>query len=518
MHDAYAVTGPQAAQLLERAKEADLRARRDDALELLAECAEWPAPFNEQGLLLRVEVLAARDAIAALQELAAHADAFCTPDARVGYLLVSARTYLRARNFDAAQAMLDSAAQALDGANEARRYELAFARARLSWNKREYDPQSEDLALAIRSKEPAVAFAALNLRAWMHAGLEDYRSTMRDLRACLQLYTQHGYRCGLANVALTIQSTLGFGWELAESDAEHEAEHAFENVEWTQDISVHRFICLRNLAWYAFLRGDSARAQWLFKDSKDVAPSPAWKVIAHADRAYVARMNLNEAWAVEELYEAHNIARSVEWHATRDEERSALITLAIMFAPNDLGQAQRYVSMYIEMGANNINASIEASHAPRRAVASEKYAAGRVQAMLGNTELAVRDLQHAYEIFAAIEFDFRAALAAQTLHELTKDERWLANARVHAAKYPNSALLKRLTAEPQREDAAVQGLTPIQRQIAIAHCLGADIAELSRRFSRSSFTIGKQLDAIFGTFGVTSRTALRDELHRRGVL
>ncbi len=354
MQSTNAVTGSKAAELLERAQEANLRARRREALDLLADCDEWPAPFNEQGLLLRADVLSADDAIAGLQELASHADTFMSPDGRAGYLIASGLAYMRARNLDAGEAMFQSAAEALDEAGEGRRHELAYARARLNWNRREYDPDNQDLALALRSRDPAVRFNALNLRAWMHAGLEDYRSTMRDLRGCIQIYLEHGYRCGLARVALCLQSALGFGWELNDLEAEQEAEAAFNTIEWTSDIHVYRFLCLRALAWYAFLRGDSARAQWLFKDSKDDAPTPAWKVMAHVDRAYVARMNLNEAWATEELHEAHAIARNVEWRSTRDEERAALITLAVLFAPVDLGQAQRYVSTYIELGAESL--------------------------------------------------------------------------------------------------------------------------------------------------------------------
>jgi DNA-binding CsgD family transcriptional regulator len=45
-----------------------------------------------------------------------------------------------------------------------------------------------------------------------------------------------------------------------------------------------------------------------------------------------------------------------------------------------------------------------------------------------------------------------------------------------------------------------------------------EIDELSRRFSRSTFTIEKQLQDIYAAFGVRSRTGLRDELHRRGLL
>jgi DNA-binding NarL/FixJ family response regulator len=278
-------------------------------------------------------------------------------------------------------------------------------------------------------------------------------------------------------------------------------------------------LSVRGLAWYAFLRGNSARAQWLFKDSKELAPSPAWKVMAHVDRAYIARLNANEPWAAEELHEAHAIARGLDWHTTRDEERAALITLAVLFAPLDLGHAQRYVSTYIELGASSINPGLEASHDPRRNVAHQKYAAGRVQAMLGNTSLAIRTLQEAYEIFSTLDHDFRAAVVAQTLHELTKDERWLQNARVHAAKFPHCALGKSLNeSQAQKKATADEGLTPTQRQIAIAHCQGLDNDELSRRFSRSTYTIERQIEGIYAAFGVRSRAGLRDELHRRGML
>jgi len=42
--------------------------------------------------------------------------------------------------------------------------------------------------------------------------------------------------------------------------------------------------------------------------------------------------------------------------------------------------------------------------------------------------------------------------------------------------------------------------------------------ELSRRFSRSIFTLQKQLGIIFGSLGVKSRLDLRKELHNRGLL
>jgi DNA-binding NarL/FixJ family response regulator len=138
--------------------------------------------------------------------------------------------------------------------------------------------------------------------------------------------------------------------------------------------------------------------------------------------------------------------------------------------------------------------------------------------MLGNEVSAIRSFETAYEIFSQIEQHFRAALAAQALFDLTRDEAWLVLARGHASRFPNSAFAERLRTAQARRPQANDGLTMAQRPIAIAYCQGADIEELSKRFSRSTFTIEKQLQAIYEILGVRSRSALREELHKRELL
>lgn len=512
------ITEIRAAELLERAQDVYRRARHEEALEMLAECGDWPAPYNEKGLLLRAEVLTARDPISGLQELAANSASFTSREGRIGYLIASARAYARARNSDTADEMLNSAEAELQGEAGIYRDQIASLRAWQRWNKREYNPHDPDLEIALKAEDPTIRLFALNLRGWMHAGLEEYEAQLSNLLECVRLYQRHRQDCDVALVSLIMQNTLVLAWELNDAKAVAEAEAAFNTIEWTPDIEVRRFLCLRALAWHAFLDGESARAQWLFKDSKDHAPTPAWKVMAHVDRAFVARSVLNEAWATEELHQAQAMARTIDWNTTRDEERMALITLGVMFAPIDLGQAQRYVSTYIQLPSETLDPTLGASHQPRRSIAHQKYAAGQVQAMLGNAGPAIRSLEGAYEIFSQIEHHYRAALAAQALFDLTKDNAWLQVARGHATKFPNSALAQRLNSTQAAAAEKTDGLTAAQRQIAIAHCQGADNDELSTRFSRSTFTIEKQLQAIYQTLGVQSRSALRDELHRRGLL
>jgi DNA-binding CsgD family transcriptional regulator len=468
-------------------------------------------------LALRAEALTHADPIQALHELAVHREAFATQDGRFDYLIASARAYTNSRNFDAAREMLDAANEMMR-ADDPRAPRLAYQRARFKYITHEYDPASDDFAIALRDSDPATQFAALSVRSWMHAGLEDYRTQLTDLMAAFRLFERERHHCDLTAAAISLHSMLRLAFELGDRDAIAAGEAAYEGIEWTTDIQDYRFLCVRALAWDAYLQGEPARAQWLFKDSKDIAPTDAWQVMAHVDRAYVARMNGNEAWATEELYQAHAIAGRVSWSATSGEERLALVTMAILFAPIDMALAQRYVSTYIQLGSEGVNPTLALTH-DRRALAFEKYATGRVQQVLGNTQLAVRSLETAFEIFVQSEHFYRAALAADALYDITAAPAWLEMARANAARFPQSGIYRHLhDGGAQEERTALSGLTQMQREIALGIGQGLDAQQLSQRFSRSTFTIEKQIEAIYSELGVKSRQGLRTELQRRGLL
>ena len=512
------VTDTQAAALLGSALEAHRRARREEALEHLSGCEDWPQLESEQGLLLRAQVLTYRDPILGLQELAAHSDAFSSTEGKFGYLIASARAYTNSRNFDGAAEMLDSAELLLSGPSDPLSSHLALHRSRLLWSTKKYDPHSKHFEVALRADDPAIRFSAKVVQAWMHAGLEDYRGQLHELLAALHMFEQHGYRCDLTMVGVALHALLELAFELGERDAVAAGEAVYDALEWTSDLQILKFLCVRALAWQGFLEGESARAQWLFKDSKELAPTPAWKVMAHVDRAYVARISGNEAWATEELYQAHNLARTVAWGSTLGEERIALISLAVLFAPIEMAQAQRYVSTYIQLGTEGMDPTLGASH-QRRTQALEKYASGRVQAVLGNKNLAVKNLESAYQVFSQIQHEFRAALAAEALYDLTQDDAWKRMAQAHALTFPKSALCLRMQNDEQAEPSqTLSMLSSVQRQMALALCEGLSIEELSRRFSRSEFTLKKQIDAIYEILGVRGPLALRKELEHRGAL
>jgi DNA-binding NarL/FixJ family response regulator len=68
-----------------------------------------------------------------------------------------------------------------------------------------------------------------------------------------------------------------------------------------------------------------------------------------------------------------------------------------------------------------------------------------------------------------------------------------------------------------REQAMPEQLSPFQRQIARALWGGADLSELSRRFSRSIYRIERQIETVYAAFGVSSRNALLDAARSRGL-
>lgn len=502
---------------LERAREYVRTGHYGRAADLLAACEDWPSPLNERAMLLRAEIALRRDPVSSLELLARIHDLFQTPEGRFGYFLASGKAYALSRNLDAAEDMFASGAAIVAEGYSQGAAEIAYQRGRMQWMRREYDPQSKNLAEAIASDDPGLRFEALAVRSWMHAGLAQYREQLADLVSALAVAEADFDRCDTRAVGRVLHALFRLALELGNVPAIEAGERVNERIAWTSDLREEHFLVLRALAWDAFLRGQSARAQWLFRDSKEVAPSDAWKVMAHVDRAHVARINRNDAWATDELFEAHSLARGVAWADTRGEERQALVMLALLFAPLDMAQAQHYVSTYIRLGTESVDASIGISH-DRRAEGYSLYASGRVQQVLGNTASAKKALEAAYDIFVEAEHHFRAALVAQSLGELTHESEWVSRATQHAANFPQSALYQYFNSPQKSNGALANGLSPLHRQLALALCEGLDVSQLSRRFSRSEFTLKREIQSLYDTLGVQTRTALRSYFEQHGTL
>lgn len=489
----------------------------DAALARLNGCEEWSPPLDTQGIVLRAEAQLRRDPIDALESLARSSHSFTTPDARFDYYVTSSKAYANSRNVDAANQMLDLAAE-LPGPARDRLPVLAHHRVRARYIAGDFDPNDSDIALALTNPDPAARFLTLLIRAWLFAETGDYERQVADLREAIALARANLTHVDYHSLARCLHSLAQVAFELGDAEAADDAEAFYEQIEWTPDLRGSQFLCVRAFAWDAFLRGDSARAQWLFRDSKELAPTQPWKIMAHLDRAYVARINRNEPWALEELAQAQDLARDVVWSEVAGEERQTLVTLATLLAPVDMARAQRFVSTYVKLGTQSIDPTLAIAHDPR-ALGFSQYALGRVHQVLGNAAAATTAFETAYAIFDRAHHHFRAALASQGLSELSNSAVWADRARAHAVAFPKSAFYNFLTAAVSRPpEPLIEGLSAMQRQLALALCAGLEVPELSKRFSRSEFTIKREVRALYERLGVQSRRALRTMLEERGVV
>ncbi len=144
-----------------------------------------------------------------------------------------------------------------------------------------------------------------------------------------------------------------------------------------------------------------------------------------------------------------------------------------------------------------------------------RYAQGRIDQTLGRREAAAASLSEAYALFDGLSYHYQAAMAASGLAEVTGERAWRDAAMKHAAAYPGCPLASMVDEALRTEEAMPRELTPLQRQMVRAMWSGADPAELSRRFSRSAYTIERQTAAICAAFGVASRAELLERARSR---
>ncbi len=501
---------------LARAEKALLAAEFDRAAQLLEGCEDWPSPHAESGVLANAELLLHTDPAAAIAWLAMVQGSIATDAGRFRFNLLSARAFAVVRNTATATARMLEAEKFADAVSNGAA-QLALYRARFRWYRGEATPDDPDFEIAFTNTDPNGRCLAFLQRSWAHAAREDYASQTRDLRASLAVVDESGRAPHVKTRAMIVFALARLAFERADAQGVVHAQAAYDALAWTDAVAVERYQSLRAFGWDAFMRGAAARAQWIFREARDIAPSDAWRAMAHLDRAYVARIEGNEAWALDELFEAHAIAQRIPWAQTANEERTALVTFAELFAQVDSARAQWYAATFSAMGLDGVSPNFVTSR-ERRMTAEARFVVGTIERTSGNDAAAIEALTEAYELFAGIDHHFKAGLAASALADVTVDPKWTARAVAHIGHYPGSPLA-RTVAKPaaERTDPLFERLTSMQRQVARGMWEGLDARRLSRRFSRSLFTIEREMAAVHAVFGTTSVNALREAALARGI-
>jgi len=368
-------------------------------------------------------------------------------------LLLSAAALVLCRRLDEARETLDLARIFVFGSGSAA-LEAEFYYIEAVWSTAMQDLDEMDRAALRALNVPVIAFdrydyfvpsaitcaRALHMRGIVAAGREDYVSTARFLREALAAYATS------PSADLWTEASLLMNWAffVRDFDSPDDAEKLRERVrsaDWPADLAQQHFEIYRALGWSSGLRGNHFGAFRDFRRAADLAPSPAHKILASVDRAFLGRELGETHSAREELEYAATLAARIDWNAS-GEERIALVLLAqelAAFAPERAREMlERYARIKVKLSPLAVN------NFDRRPRAHELFAEASVLRGCGANAAAVEKFAGAFTIWEALGYRWLAAKAALELASLGAGESYAAYGAREALHCPNSWLARRV--------------------------------------------------------------------------
>ncbi len=218
----------------------------------------------------------------------------------------------------------------------------------------------------------------------------------------------------------------------------------------TTTTSRSRYALTRRDAWRDALAGDHVGAYRRFRTAAALAPSDAWRVLALADRAALARELGELLTAADAIGEAEELADRIDWNATSSDERCGLLLLAVLLAPQTPAWAQARLDTFNSIATKG-DADAAAPSNDKHQRAAEAYAFGATAAACGRASEAIPLLGEAFELYRERRYDWRAVAVALDLHELNGDAALLAFARKRALRVPHSWLARRVAKTEARD-------------------------------------------------------------------
>lgn len=346
-----------------------------------------------------------------------------------------AAAYNGGGDFPMAHEILNRVMPALKPPEEAY-YRALYVRALAHYLSGEYDGALETICGLIESPDPNDRGQAFGLRSWVAAKRGDLRAHLEHMLEALNEYLgvkepdQYGF-------AHTVQTLAVMCRELAVGGSVIErVGRGLERVHPSEATAFPRFQSMRLLGWAEALRGDEAAALRRWADAQAAPPSEFWRVFCFADRAYLARVMGRTKAADEILEQADRLASALSWSKTREEERLILVTIAQLFSERDPARTERYLALFRTL-ATPMEQRI-GWEGDRRARAMQLYPQAVALLHLDESAAAIPMLEEAWSIFTAMEYGWRAALAALDLHKATGFAHWLQRAREQIAPWPQS--------------------------------------------------------------------------------
>ena len=192
------------------------------------------------------------------------------------------------------------------------------------------------------------------------------------------------------------------------------------------------------------MRGDNLGAFRDLREASSLATTPTLALAATIDRVILAHGLNQSLTAKDELERCQDLATRIDWERIKGDERAGLLFLAQALAPYRARAARTMLDRYQKLKGPISPAAL--ASVDRRLRADEVFTEGVVTQAEGKRDDAIRAFFAAFEIWNAIGYRWRAALAAIELAALTRDSRYAGYAAAEAAKRPASWLAERLRA------------------------------------------------------------------------
>lgn len=345
-----------------------------------------------------------------------------------------ASAYANSSDVAMANKLLDRALTVLEPPSEAY-YRALHVRSTTQYIAREYDAQEKTIEESLKSPHAVDRAQGYSHRSWIAARREDFRAQIRDLVSALEEHERSGYLDQYA-FAISLFALTALCRELPTEGIIERVRIAARHVRQTEATASSRFELLRVLGWIDALQGNEVLAMSRFRDAEAAVPSPYWSVFCLVDRATLARAMGRRHAARDLLRHADMEAARLDWESTRDEERLVLLTIAQLYATENPALAERYLAVF-----RSLRTEMHARMGwlgDRRGRALQLYPHGIALLHLGERAAGIEMLEEAWNIFSALEYDWRAALCALDLYKTTANRAWLDRARERIAPWPQS--------------------------------------------------------------------------------
>ncbi|MBV8727117.1 MAG: response regulator transcription factor [Candidatus Eremiobacteraeota bacterium] len=394
-------------------------------------------------------------------------------------------------------------ARASVGTDRSLLLELAHHRGNAAWALHDDQQALSDAAILESCDDATYRGLGLFLHSWVDVRRGDAATHARRLLQALNAFEKapqrDEYRIARALYTLAVVCR-----EMKLPKATSRLKSAVQCVAWSRGMALEHYHVTRQLGWIEALSGNELAAFRLLKQSAALAPSNAWRVLSLLDRAKLARSNGEESFVHDQLQEAQSVATEIKWSETHNEERSALLIFAELFAQADPKIATAYLEKFRSLPSVDGNLAYASD---RRVNAFAAYSAGIAHKQLGNGAIALAALTDAWETFEQYGYGWRSALAAAEVYELTGARTWLTRAQHAIAPWADSWIARKI-AKLDAEKLPTARLTFTQRRVYDALLEGSSTKDIAEKLGRSPNTIRNHIAAVFIAFRVKSRAQL----------